>query len=517
MRRSTLHGSPFIRLVPAFLALAACGGSGSGGPNGPNGPDEPASPSISFDPAEANITTDRSGPTLQSRLRLMLHGTTTDKVFISGSFTQAAIMSIEVEVLDADRFPLVIHHRPAKTLYNGTYTDLVRINACLDQACVRPLDGSPLQIPVVFSVTGVDPDTGETGPPPDPEAPELTVQSRSLLPHDVLDAEYSRTLDQIVMVATYPENALYVYDVATGAEKSLALTRPPAAVSISPDGLTAAVGHDGLLTVVDLSRVVQGNAAEPLLLNISAPVFDMALDGQGRVHFVPDGDEDASDSIHTVDIAGRTEQHSTSSIVYMRTFLRLRPSGKYLFNGDPLISPSGIGRWDITGPTAVYVNEASFDQVYRGACGDVWFDESGSRVISQCGNVFATEGPDNMTLPEAGRLDLSGSGIGTENYVITWMDHHDASHEIALIESNASWCKAPGFGIVCYSRLATYDDTSLSRLSVYAFPPVEVDGTLHAQRGQFLFHQSDGARKFVLSRLDAMSTPEGSYLLNVLD
>ena len=59
---------------------------------------------------------------------------------------------------------------------------------------------------------------------------------------------------------------------------------------------------------------------------------------------------------------------------------------------------------------------------YIGACGNLWFNESGSRVYSQCGHVFGTEGPNNMDLPYVGRLGLSGPATTTDTYTIAWMD-----------------------------------------------------------------------------------------------
>lgn len=509
---------PFFWLAAFGIVLGACGGSGSGDSGGPGGSEPPGSPSITFNPADANFTTDRAGVTVPSLLRLTLHNATTSEVFISGSYTQVAIMTIQVGAPDTDRFPLVINHRPAKTLYNGTYTDKVTVNACLDQACTRPLDGSPLDITISFTVTGTDPGTGETGPPPDPEASALTVQSRVTLPHDVRDAEYSRSLDRIVMAATYPDNALYVYDVATGTEESVALTRPPAAVSVSPDGLTAAVGHDGFVSIVNLAQVGQATAEEPLLLGVSAAVFDIALDNQSRVHFIPDIDEELRANIHTIDIATGTEQLSSPlDRVFGRTFLRFHQTANHLFVGDPLISPAEIGRWDITDQAAVYVNSASFDMVYVGACGDIWFNEAGSRLYSQCGHAFESDGPENMDLLQVGRFGLSGPGLGTDSYTINWLDHYAARNEITLIESDAFWCKAPEFAIVCYSRLGVFDSELFTRQAIHAFAPVDVNGTLHAQRGLFVFYQSDGRRKFLLTRLDAMSDPDNEYYLSVLE
>jgi hypothetical protein len=335
-----------------------------------------------------------------------------------------------------------------------------------------------------------------------------------VLPHDVLDAEYSRRFDRIVMAASYPVNALYLYDVGTGTEESIALTARPTSVSISPDELTAAVGHDGLVSIVDLD---EAGASAPRLLNVSADVFDVVLDGRGRVHATPDT-PDLQDQIHTVDIATGAETLSDySGTLFGHTYARLHPAGDHLFVGNQFTSPAGIDKWDLTGAALRSLNGASFDAIVYHLCANLWFDESGSRVFSQCGRVSATEGPLNMDLPDMGRLPLSGPETTSDAFLVTWLDPFAARNEITLIEGNAFWCDHPEFAHVCYQRLVRFDDALLSRLDNEALPPVSVDGTLHAQRGQFVFYKSDGTLRFLLSRLDAMPTPEGQYFLSVLD
>ena len=521
--RSSIQGRDAMTLqVPAFwlallsLGLAACGGGGGSGPANSGQSQTPAGyPSISLDPATTSFTTDRVAPVAISNVVLTLHNTTTASVFISADYTKRGITGVGANSNGPTSINLVPTYRPPQTLFNGTYTDQVTFHACLDQACGRELNGSPLAITLTYTLTGTDPVTGQTGPLPDPDATALQVQSRIALTHDVLDAEYSRTLDRIVMVATYPADALYIYDVATGTEKSVPLSKVPTAVSISPDGLTAAVGHDALVSVVDLAEVEAGRGLTPLRVNVSVKVFDLALDGQRRVHIIPDTDQEAR--IHTIDLATGTDQVSPfNQRVFGQTYIRLHPSGSSLFVGDPLLSPSTMDKWDITGPAAVYMTKADFDMAYLGACGNMWFNESGSQVYSQCGPVFSSAAPPNTWLSPLGRLELSGPTLTTDHYTIAWMDQFAARHEIALIEANAAWCKHPGFRVPCYHRLAISDSDTFARHSLHALAPIAVDGMFYQQQGLLVFYRSDGS-KYLLSRLDAISNPVAEYYLSLLE
>ena len=510
---SARFGCAWLHGVLLCLNLAGCGGSGSGTADSP----PPPSPSISFDPAETSFTADRSQPAVTPKVVLTLKNTTTTGLVLFGDYTKVAIRSVDVDLRGPTLVPLVIRLRPTSTLFNGTYTDQIIIHACLDQACTQPLDGSPLTIPVTYTVTGTDPNTGATGPPSDAEATPLPVQSRVALTHNVRDAEYSRSLDQIVMVATYPANALWVYDAATGTEKSLLLAKAPTSVSVSPDGLKAAVGHQGLISVVDLRQVGQQPSQSSVQLTLTETVFDLALDQQGRVHFISDRSDEA-DNIHTVDIATGAEVLSGPvPLVYGQTYLRLHPFGKFLFQGDPLLSPSKLDKWDITGPVAKYVTSGSFEMAYVGACGLMWFNESGSRMYSQCGQVFETESLPNVDLARLGRLALSGPETTIDAFTITWMDQLAARNEISLIEADAAWCNTPAYAHPCYFRVGTFDSELLTRHTTYALAPMTVDGTTHLQHGLFVFYKADGTSKFLLSRLDAMSNPATEYYLSIVD
>lgn len=524
MPRSTQEHGRTPAPVPAFwlivvcLALAACGGGGSGS-NDPGQPQLPAGPpSISIDSSEISFTRDRGAvPGGRRTPELRLHNTTTAGLVLFGDYTQRVITDVAVDLSGSTTVPLHISVRPPETLFNGTYTDQLTLHACLDQACNQPLEGSPLVLTLTYTVTGTDPVTGDMGPPADPDAAPLAVQSRVALTHDVRDAEYSRSFERIVMAATYPANALYIYDAATGTEQSVPLSKPPTAVTISPDGLTAAVGHDGLISIVDLAQVGQVGAHAPLLLNTSVKIFDLVLDGHGHVQVIPDN-FDEQEEIHTIDIATNTEQVSGyDGLTFGSTYARLHPSGNTMFVGNQFVSPSHIERWDVTGAAAQWNGQSSFDMAYSRACGNLWFDESGSHVYSQCGPVLPADSPTNVDSGPIGRLELSGPELTADHYTIAWLDQLAARNEIALIEANASWCALPIFGVACYHRLGIVDSNDFTRQSLHALAPITVTGQIYGQRGLFVFYKSDGSSKFLLSRLDAISDPDNEYYLSVLE
>jgi hypothetical protein len=499
-------------LVVLTLGLAACGGGGGDG--GPPVVTPPPAPAISFDPAATTFRLDRWNFQPTSNLYLTVRNTTVDKLFLSGSYSRAAITLLRYDARDPDSIRVIISHRSPATLFNGTFTDTIRINACLDAACSQPLSGSPLTIPITTILAGTDPRTGASAPVPDLEVPPLDVTTRVTLSHDVVDAEYSRTLDRVVMASAAPSSALKVFDPVTGTEQSIPLSKAPTAVAIAPDGLTVAVGHHGAVSVLTLAPSGPQPAAGPNAYSVAMSVFDIAIDARNRVHYIRDG-YDIPDALRTLDLATRQESANLliTPQVWSESYIRLHPGGDFLFLQDPLISPASIVKWDVTGTEARHVKRATLDAAQ---CGKLWFDESGSRVVSQCGNVAATDGPEYY-LPQVAMIDTSRTELSYYFFKLEAFDHSSAADEIAYFESNIPSCDSPEFAEMCYPRFGVADGTQLTRKSLHKLPPIELNGTLHSQRGMFVFFDTSGRRKILLTRLDSVSEPDRAFLVSTLE
>jgi hypothetical protein len=278
----------------------------------------------------------------------------------------------------------------------GISTDTLTVNICYASNCVNRVTAAPIQIPVSYTVQAY-------GPRPEPGVPTFTPTRVNPLPHNVIDAEYSQALDAIVTVASYPRNALYVYDVNQRTERELALNKLPTAVSIAPNGLNAAVGHDALITYVDLSKVGVAGAPAPKVLNVSTNVYDIVADGRGRVHAFPL--EDQWVNLHTVTVATNAESIGVG-VFYDSEHARLHPSGDYIYGANNGISPGDLEKFDIrTLPT-----QRLYDSPYHGTyepCGNLWFDESGASIYTACANVFRTSLNQASDMVYAGALQRS--------------------------------------------------------------------------------------------------------------
>lgn len=384
----------------------------------------------------------------------------------------------------------------------GVHSENVLMRACYDASCRREVPGSPLTVATTYTVS--------SNAPPEAGTPPLPYLSRTALSHDVIDAEYDKALEAIIMVASSPRNTLYLYDVATGTERELPLGKAPTAVSVSPDGRFAAVGHDALITHVDLDTLVAGTPVTKLL-NVSANVFDLVLDGRGYAHVLPERDQWVA--MHSIQVASNTEALGTG-LLYAQTHGRLHPSGDYMYTADNLLSPSDIAKFDLRSGVAIRLYDSPYHGDYA-MCGDLWFKEDGATVYTKCGNTFRTSVLQGQDMVYSGRLQLSAARF--YDYTIESLSQSDATGEIALVEEASFDCAPYGDPASCYSHLALYQSDFLNRMAVYALPPIEWGGSsTYTQLGAFVFHSSDGLHRYLISRLHAAPGATQPHFLTVV-
>jgi hypothetical protein len=370
----------------------------------------------------------------------------------------------------------------------GTHRETVQVRLCYDYSCSLQLIGSPLTLEITYDI--------EDNATPEPGIPEMPYLTRTALSHNVVDAEYSKALESIIMVSSSPTNSLYVYDVTSGTSRSLPLNRAPTSVSVAPDGLHAAVGHDALVTYVDLTTVGQPSAPAPTVLNVSINVLDIVMDGRGVAHALPAYDQ--WQNVHSVAVATNIESIGTG-LIYAGSKGRLHPSGDYMYLADNGISPSDIEKFDVRTLPVTSLYDSPYHGDY-GMCGDLWFKEDGSTIYTRCGNTFRSSTTQSQDMLYSGRLQLSTSQY--YGMLIQSLSQSDATREIALIEQDSYNCADyTSNQWSCYSHFNLYESDFLNRQAVYALAPVEVNGKAYSQRGMFVFHSANGLHRYLVSRL----------------
>jgi hypothetical protein len=294
------------------------------------------------------------------------------------------------------------------------------------------------------------------------------------------------------MVSSWPGNALYVYDMGTRTEKRLDLALAATGLTLSRDGLSAAVAHDTRFTHVDLASVGDAGGARTMLLNVSAPVFDLVLDDSAVIHALP---ADQSGSLYSVNLATKVETITPSSL-YAKTRARLNPANGRVYIVDTQLFPQVFKCFPLDG----YALPSDWRQSpYWGdyAIGNnFWFSEDGSRIYSASGNIFNASTTAASDMLYAGRLTLSAPAPNVSNALV-WASHSALRREVATLDPG----QCAGFAVTdCHTLLRIMDDDTYATRGSYWLHPVIAEQKFRPQQGLYVFHAADGTR-FVISRL----------------
>lgn len=304
----------------------------------------------------------------------------------------------------------------------------------------------------------------------------------------ILDAEYSKQLDRIIAVSNQPSNQLHIYDPISGLSSAVSLTVVPTSVSVSPDGLHAAVGHSGAISYIDLVL----ETAEKVI-NTTADAYDVVLAGNGYAYVFPGTDQWVQ--IHCINISDGTETLSPPYNTYEKTSAKLHPSGTALYGADNGISPADIRKYDISAGTATYLYDSPYHGDYA-MCGDLWISEDGFRIFTKCGNVFRSSPSrySSGSTPD----DMAYSGSLSQLSGVTHLNHSSTANQVVAIAK-------PYTTQVDDTVLQWYDYTALTYIKSMTLPHFLVNNNHFASHGRFVFFNSLGTKVFVILQADPTS------------
>ncbi|NVB77638.1 MAG: hypothetical protein HOV81_04525 [Kofleriaceae bacterium] len=299
--------------------------------------------------------------------------------------------------------------------------------------------------------------------------------------YDIVDAEYSKILERWVTVSNSPAT-LHVFNPATGTEATVALAFAPTAVGISPDGLRAAVGHDGHLSVVDLQTLAVVNTY-PLTI----PIGDVVFGTDNRVHCL----ERVSSGwgrFDTVDLASGTVAITNRTLTGRA---RLHPSGSVMYATD---YGSGLEKFDVTTTPVTFVRRSPSG----GASGEMWFTDDGFTMVTSSRYVYYASA--NPTIDMTSRSMLAGRGS-------VWSMADAPSHgELAVVSYEYGFGNDPEA-----SHLDLFDDQQFTARTVIPLPNLVAGSMSLVSAGRFVAYRTDGSTLYVIAK--AATTPANTWML----
>ena len=303
---------------------------------------------------------------------------------------------------------------------------------------------------------------------------DATVYTVFPLSHAITDAEYDPTGERIIALAS----DRLVTIRPDGSQVSVALPTRGKAVSVSPDGAFAAVGHDGWVSHVDLDAM--------LVLathGVPANLGDVVIDGDGFAHGFPDTGQWVA--IHSVDLASGALRRTHEGFIRDRTRARLHPSGTKIYGADNGLAPSDIERYSIMDGAVSY----DYDSPYHGDfafCGKIWYDPLGKVILSPCGVVvYATQDHAN-DMSFAMRLENLGGRI-----------RHAASSAF-----DGLWYVAEQDGNRGSNRIRTFSIQHGTQVESLSLPWADTSGE-RRWRASFVFASADTGTHYVVADDDS--------------
>ena len=292
---------------------------------------------------------------------------------------------------------------------------------------------------------------------------------------DVVDAEFDATHARMVLVSSMPAQ-LHRWDAGSGTLMSVNLPATPTCVSISPDGNSAVVGHDGRVTHVDLVALgVLGSWTS------TAIAGDIVHGGNGYAYVYPKVDQWVG--IHAINLTTGVESESSSRFIYAGTQARLRPGSAVAYGANNGLSPSDIERYSLTGASPVVVRDSPYHGDYE-MWGNLWFHDAGTHIVTRSGNVFRSTEDVSTDMTYAGRLPTTGS--------LVWVDHGGAdAGRYAVIQA----AKDGVISLVHGDGLQVDVERSLPR-----FPTPSGSVLSH---GRWIFLSADGNTGYAVVQADA--------------
>ncbi len=288
------------------------------------------------------------------------------------------------------------------------------------------------------------------------------------LSYNVTDAAYSSSLDKMVTVASAP-NELHIYDPVGQGDQIVPLSLPPFAISVSPDGNSAAVGHDGWVSYVNLMT------AAVTMYPIASDCHHVLLAANGYIYCFPSL---TYSNIYSVAIS--TGAVIATSGNYAGRIPRMEPNDLYFYLGDN----SGSSKWDITQGGI----PKSIASSYGISCADYWLSQDGALYFSGCGKVYFISDTVGQDLQQAGVLE----GLTS----VQWAANSALLKTTAVIPGPSS--SPPND-----TEIQFFGETNLSFTGTLAIPSFNIGGTNYAAHGTSSFWNGDSSKLFTIVTADA--------------
>lgn len=308
-----------------------------------------------------------------------------------------------------------------------------------------------------------------------------------LLKTDVIDAEYSKSKEILVYISSNP-SSLTVFNTNSDQSESIPLDYTPTCVSISQDGETAVVGHNGRITYVNLTTKTALKSYA-----ISCIALDIVLGNNKWAYVFPkDGQWTYIRSINMNLSYDNESSRTIYNQVHEGTLGRLHPSGTSIYSANDL-SPSTIKKVYLTNGEITNSYESTFQGGYS-SHPNIWFSEDGIRVLSEKKIVLKTSDINSLDMTLNGKIDPNA------NSFIKWLDFStikNSIYSIAFLRDYSTQKIIPYISIYNASNLVYKNKIDLEKIFL---ADTKGGWISFSTEPHFVFSNSSGDHLYIISK-----------------
>jgi hypothetical protein len=210
-----------------------------------------------------------------------------------------------------------------------------------------------------------------------------------------LSARYSKKLQRLVLIDK-DSSLAFIIDPNTCTCLPVPLSRPPRCLTLNLGGTMAAIGHDSLVSLINLTDMTVGTIPVPVQ-------SDDIMMNDSNIYIIPLGDQWVN--IFVVNIHSKKRFFADGIIPSASTGI-MHQSGTALYTVDYGISPQTMNKFKVLPDTAFLAPLAPGWPEEN--MGTIWFSDDSGYILSSSGKVFHRSTDSTVDMSLAGTI---GSGF----------------------------------------------------------------------------------------------------------
>lgn len=239
----------------------------------------------------------------------------------------------------------------------------------------------------------------------------------------VVDATVVRSRNLMVYATSQP-NKLIFYNLETKkVENEVVLSKSPNCFAIAEDYSSAAVGHGGMVSAVNLTDYKVSKT-----IDVNNTVYDIVW-ADSSVYWYAE-QTNYSDYLYVVDFASGAKSTITENDIDGKTRIKKVPNQPFVVASRQSTSPSGFITMNIT--------QKKLQSYAHKDLGDFWFSEDGAFTYARGGDIYRTNTATASTETFSAVINSIARFRDTNGkyYYPLWVDHLESKNKLFIIHND---------------------------------------------------------------------------------